>query len=353
MLAYNFKIKEEKIVSIELILNSKIVKINSTDFMFEEVYRILCNSESEEEIEEQLLEIFKPEESLTTLVKDRLFYITDTIVFKNGDNRYEFKSQKFLEKIKRLFANGVNLKYVANFCEKLTENPSEASQNMIFDFLEHNDIAIATDGDILGYKSVMLDLYDAHSHTIQYNVGTFITMDRNLVDIDPNNHCSSGLHVGSYIYANGFSQQMLLVKLSPADVVSVPNDHSAMKLRCCKMFVVSKMDSPVALEEACYSVKNSDEEYDGDDDDNDCEDKYEDEYEDEYEDKYEDEDEDEYSDEDEVLPQTSYKLHIVKVTREPVNSTSQKLLKKTIVLASVCDKPLRDPLTGRFAKRAQ
>ena len=60
-------------------------------------------------------------------------------------------------------------------------------------------------------------------------------------DVDDNrqNGCSYGLHVGSLDYAQGFAQgQVVVVKVNPKDVVSVPEDCGCQKCRVCAYKVV-------------------------------------------------------------------------------------------------------------------
>lgn len=261
MIAYNIKTDDnDKVEKIDLIVDGKIFKIDKTKLYFKDVVQALLNNDIDD-IEQSIREIINDnfsEEFLlykNNLSYERLYYNKDSIIYYDSYNKkFEFNSVKFANKVKRLVSNGVNVEYILKFCNKLSQNPSEESKNMLFDFIEHNDIAINTEGNFLGYKSVRRDLYDAHSGTILYEPNTVVKMDRNKVDVNPNNHCSSGLHVGSYKYASNFSEVMLLVEVNPRDVVSVPNDHNCEKLRCCELKVISILDNyDSQLEEVCYN----------------------------------------------------------------------------------------------------
>jgi hypothetical protein len=80
-----------------------------------------------------------------------------------------------------------------------------------------------------------------------YNgVGEHIEVQRNCVDDDRNNHCRPGLHVGSLDYARGWARgKVVVVKVNPKDVVSVPNDCQCQKLRCCAYTVVSEINTEI------------------------------------------------------------------------------------------------------------
>jgi hypothetical protein len=67
-------------------------------------------------------------------------------------------------------------------------------------------------------------------------------MARDLVNDDRNSACSVGLHVGTFGYAESFAEQMLVVLVDPADVVSVPTDSNAQKMRVCRLYVAARHD---------------------------------------------------------------------------------------------------------------
>lgn len=75
---------------------------------------------------------------------------------------------------------------------------------------------------------------------IPMKLGDVIEMPRKAVASDPATACSYGLHVGTYNYAASFSQcdELLLMEVRPEDIVSVPTDSRAQKIRCSKYKVV-------------------------------------------------------------------------------------------------------------------
>jgi hypothetical protein len=89
------------------------------------------------------------------------------------------------------------------------------------------------------------DLYDIHSGTIYNGIGKVIAMPRTNVTFDPQAACSAGLHVGTHCYANGWRGTdgvLLIVKVNPAHVVSVPYDCDSEKLRTSQYTVLAKGD---------------------------------------------------------------------------------------------------------------
>lgn len=131
---------------------------------------------------------------------------------------------------------GLPITPLLRFIKKLYANPSEDSQHSLLDFLCHNNLPIHEDGDFLAYKAVRNDLMDIYTGTIKNEVGAMIFMSRSLVDNDRNVACSKGFHAGTIDYAKSYGNSesvILLVKINPKDVVSVPHDCSCQKLRTC------------------------------------------------------------------------------------------------------------------------
>ena len=69
-------------------------------------------------------------------------------------------------------------------------------------------------------------------------------MDRSLVNADRNVTCSTGLHVASLKYARDcYGGQVLVVcKVNPKNVISVPIDYSGMKMRTCEYTVLEVLE---------------------------------------------------------------------------------------------------------------
>lgn len=158
-----------------------------------------------------------------------------------------------------MFKEGFPIDPMVRFMENLMENPSKRSVDQVYGFLEKNNLPITPDGHFLAYKKVRKDYLDIHSGTISNTVGSVVTMDRNQVDDDPSSHCSVGLHFCSISYLQHFggsNDPVMILKISPADVVSIPNDYNGAKGRCSKYTVVGEVKGDPA--EAFASIVNGD-----------------------------------------------------------------------------------------------
>jgi hypothetical protein len=147
------------------------------------------------------------------------------------------------ERILALEAEGFPWGPVGNFLENVQQNPSYRAIQELYKFLEHRVLPITDNGHFLAYKAVRHDWTDKHSRTFDNSVGKVVRMPRNAVNDDAREGCSTGLHVGSIEYVNGFREpgdHVVICRVNPRDVVSVPFDAGCTKLRCCEYEVVGE-----------------------------------------------------------------------------------------------------------------
>lgn len=173
--------------------------------------------------------------------------------FKVVDNHLEDDKGHILhgslvERILKLQAEGQPVKYLCKFLDNLYKNPARHAIDELYLFLERNDLPITDDGCFLAYKGVDGDYFDHHSHTYLNKVGAVLEMPRQDVDDNRENTCSVGFHVGRFEYADDFKGvggHLMICKVNPKDVVSVPPDYDCSKLRtCCYEVVGEATDEP-------------------------------------------------------------------------------------------------------------
>lgn len=148
-----------------------------------------------------------------------------------------------VERILKLVRAKQPVRYLLDFLSNLYNNPSRTAVDELYQFLETNELPITDDGHFLAYKAVDKDYKDYHTGTVDNRVGQVIEMPRNDVDDDRRNVCSYGFHAARYRYAQSFLQDgghLMIVKINPADVVSVPVDYNFSKLRTCKYEVIAE-----------------------------------------------------------------------------------------------------------------
>jgi hypothetical protein len=139
---------------------------------------------------------------------------------------------------------------LVNFFEKIMTNMTPHSRDQAFTWLANKSYGIFADGDIVGYKYVGDGYRSSHAghgfvNGVEYkhdhlphDIGSIVEMPRDEVAHDPGDACSAGLHVGSWAYSSGSGRHMILVKINPRDIVSVPTDAGGGKMRVCRYHVI-------------------------------------------------------------------------------------------------------------------
>lgn len=134
---------------------------------------------------------------------------------------------------------------LVNFMENLMTNPSKRAVDELYGFLEKNSLPITPDGHFLAYKKVRNDYLDIHSGTMDNSPGKIVEMERNEVDDNKDRTCSSGLHFCSQDYlpsfGNSTDNRVVIVKINPRDVVSIPSDYNNAKGRACRYEVIGEI----------------------------------------------------------------------------------------------------------------
>jgi hypothetical protein len=109
-----------------------------------------------------------------------------------------------------------------------------------------------------------LTFTDIHTRTFSIKLGEVVKMDRSECDSNPEQTCSSGLHIGAPGYVKGFgsgsSRKIIACLVNPAHVVAVPTDYSFEKMRVCEYFpyAISDFDAAEDLKEIDTQFYESD-----------------------------------------------------------------------------------------------
>ena len=209
--------------------------------------------------------------SLVTPVKTVEAFGKGNITVVNGEVHYrgEVMHNALTSRILDMIKEGFDANPLINFLDKLMNNPSRTAVTELYDWLERTSLPITEDGDFLAYKKVNKDYVDFFSGQITNKLAslmsdseratfpktvrgitisiedntTVLSMPRNMVDDVRDRTCSYGLHFCSMSYLpfyHGGSGRVMIVKINPADVVSIPNDYNFAKGRTCRYSVISE-----------------------------------------------------------------------------------------------------------------
>jgi hypothetical protein len=221
--------------------------------------------------EEELLEIVDIQKAVASF-SDGLVEIKEGKVMYDGEEVHGSISKRILE----FMSKGLPFQPLVNFLNNLMENPSMQSQQELYDFLEHEYLPITEDGYFLAYKAVRNDFKDKYRGTFDNSVGKVVEMRRAKVDDNRSRGCSDGLHAGALNYVASYGSvdagdRIVIVKINPRDVVSVPTDCNCEKLRTCRYEVVGEYQGELlkplydaSLENGVVDHYDDEDDYDND-----------------------------------------------------------------------------------------
>lgn len=247
----NYIITDETITAV---INGKSYTIRRDHANAKMVINAIAEGRAEGDVE-QLMDITKALDA----------YLGNSVEVKEGSvyHRGEVVDERIARRILNFMEEDLPVEPMTRFLENLYNNPSHNSRAQLYQFLEHKNMPLTEDGCFLAYKSVDQNYMDHHTGKFSNRVGQILTIARRSVDDNPENGCSYGFHAGSLEYASNFGggeRRVVIVKISPEDVVSVPNDCEFQKLRTAKYEVVANYTGPLP--------KTYAESYDSTEDDN-------------------------------------------------------------------------------------
>lgn len=225
--------------SITVMLGSRPYSIASTDEVFSQVVNLVKSNASEDDI---LAVINAAQAAL-----EKATQITPAIAIRGGVVTYNGQSvdNSLTTRMLAMLEEGFDLVPMARFLENLMQNPSYRAVQELYSFLEKGNMPITPDGHFMAYKAVRADYKDIHSGTFDNSIGQVCSMPRNAVDDNRDRTCSSGLHFCSFAYLPYFAHangHVMLLKINPADVVSIPADYNDTKGRCARYEVVGEYE---------------------------------------------------------------------------------------------------------------
>lgn len=193
---------------------------------------------------------------LNTSVKRTEAAGVDFAVFiENGNVFYRYKGGEatvlhnaIVDRIISMAKDGFDVVPMCKFMANLLSNPSNDAIKELYLFLEACRLPITEDGHFIAYKIVKADYMDIYTgKTVRHQIGDKPEMPRFEVDQNRNNTCSRGLHFCSKDYlahygsSNRGTDRAVLVKINPANVVSIPSDYNNAKGRAWTYEVVGEV----------------------------------------------------------------------------------------------------------------
>lgn len=209
--------------------------------------------------------LVSPEAAVSDLSDGRLRVEDGQVYLLDGEGGEFTVSTSLNDNIMLHIEQGLDMGPLVEFGLNLQKNSSSRSVTQLFEWIQNTNMTITDDGCFIAYKGIRADFKDSNSGDFDNSPGQVVSMPRNQVDDDPTRTCSHGLHVASFKYASTFSEITVSVKVNPADVVAVPTDYSASKMRVCKYTVLEKIERPVTTPVYDTSSSATADDYDDED----------------------------------------------------------------------------------------
>lgn len=232
---------------ITTIINGKPYQVRNEHPNYEKILKTLKSKDGDE-----FLRLYNP--VLPKVKPSKDFTVVESLVVGHGEVTYNGLPlhNSVTKRLVALQEQGHDTAPLAKFLVKLLKNPSAWCVEALYKFMESKGLPITEDGNVCGYKCVTHNYMDKHSGKFDNSVGKSHSIPRNTVDDDRTKQCSYGFHIGNLEYSlpnKGFhspGDRVVICEFSPEDVVAVPNEAAANKIRVCNYKVISeyKQDLP-------------------------------------------------------------------------------------------------------------
>ena len=260
--------------NIIVVIDNKSHTISKSHFAYEKIKKAIKKGKWD-----KVKDLIEPKKVVLDYGEGNVSIKGDTLYWR-GEEMHCSLSQRMIQMIRDDFP----IEPLVKFMDNLQQNPSHRAVNELYTFLEGNNLPITPDGHFLAYKRVRDSYYDCHSGTVlnkpfakfsdedhkmvPYKAGvnknvrvsvendtTVVQMPRNRVDDDKTRTCSDGLHFCSLGYLDRFyGERIVIMKVNPADVVSIPVDYGFSKGRCWKYQVVGELNDRSEADDAFEGV---------------------------------------------------------------------------------------------------
>lgn len=156
---------------------------------------------------------------------------------------------RFIDLLKKKGVIDTEIKRIKPFLRNMFANTYINAVEEIYDFCKAMDFEITDDGCILAYKKVRADLGSVYDNgKTKHEIGKYTEVE--VFDTNRENTCSQGLHFCSRNYLDRYSgEKVIIVKVDPRDIVSIPVDYNFEKGRCCRYLVVGILEEGKTLAE--------------------------------------------------------------------------------------------------------
>lgn len=164
--------------------------------------------------------------------------VDNGLIIYNGEVVHNYVCDRIIA----MMEDGFDVDPMVQFLGNLMQNPSKRAVDELYGFLEFGKMPITPDGHFLAYKRVQGDYKSVHDGKTDNSIGAIVEMPRNKVSDNKDQTCSYGLHFCSVGYLGSYNgEKIVVLKINPRDVVSIPTDYNNTKGRACRYEVVGEL----------------------------------------------------------------------------------------------------------------
>lgn len=152
--------------------------------------------------------------------------------------------------IRSMVRVGYDVSHLLNLLDRLMKNPDPNVISRVFDFITTSGMPITEDGHIIAYKRVNDNYRSFYDDSTEHVIGGIVKMDRKACNPNGAETCSHGLHFCSHSYLShwyGNQGRVLILKIDPINIVSIPNDYNDAKGRACEYLVLAELEGEARL----------------------------------------------------------------------------------------------------------
>jgi hypothetical protein len=231
--------------NITVVINNKPHTVNKSHMLFDKLKQSIKDGDWD-----AVRDLIDPKKVVLNYGKGNISIKGDVLYWKD-EEFHNSLSRRMIQ----MMQEGFTIEPLVTFMENLMQNPSKRAVDELYGFLEKNNMPITPDGHFLAFKKVRGNYTDVHSGTFDNSVGKTVEMERNKVDDNKDRTCSTGLHFCSESYLNHFpGEHVMIVKINPRDVVSIPSDYNGAKGRACRYEVVGEVGMSAEEVDGAFTV---------------------------------------------------------------------------------------------------
>lgn len=233
--------------SIALFLNDRFYSIDNSHVNFQTIREqlLLPAEERDHALIAEMLDVRRA----ITLLSAGLVTVTEDAIIYDGEETHTYMASRMLD----LMKEGFDLTPWATFMDNLYKNPALYVRDELYQWMEKAEMPITSDGHFIAFKKVRANYTDCHTGLFDNSPGSVLEMEREACNPDRTDVCSTGFHFCSADYLSAFGgQRVVVVKVNPADVTSIPIDYNFTKGRCCRYVVVGELTAESAAYARCW-----------------------------------------------------------------------------------------------------